>query len=85
MSNTSIALGDHFQGFINQQVQSGRYQSASEVMRSGFRLLEIEEQKRQTLIQAFIEGEESGIAEDFDRKAFLKERHESRGLNEQNL
>jgi len=65
MSNTSAALGDHFQGFVNQQVQSGRYQSASEVMRAGLRLLEIEEQKRQTLIRALIEGEESGIAEEF--------------------
>ncbi|NRA88760.1 MAG: type II toxin-antitoxin system ParD family antitoxin [Rhizobiales bacterium] len=82
MSNTSVALGDHFQGFIHHQVRSGRYQSASEVMRAGLRLLEIEDQKRNALIQALIEGEKSGIAEDFDRNKFLNELHESQELHE---
>lgn len=82
MSNTSIALGDHFQGFVHRQVQSGRYQSASEVMRAGLRLLEIEEQKRQNLIQSLIEGEQSGIVEDFEPEAFLKELHANRRVHE---
>ena len=82
MSNTSIALGDHFQGFVHRQVQSGRYQSASEVMRAGLRLLEAEEQKRQNLVQSLIEGEQSGIAEDFDPEVFLKELHANRRVND---
>jgi antitoxin ParD1/3/4 len=29
--STSISLGDHFAGFIDSQVQTGRYGSASDV------------------------------------------------------
>lgn len=63
MKNTSVALGEHFDGFIHSQVESGRYKSASEVMRAALRLLEDEAQKRNAIVQALIEGEESGISE----------------------
>ena len=35
--NTSISLGDHFEEFVAGQVVSGRYTSASEVMRDALR------------------------------------------------
>jgi antitoxin ParD1/3/4 len=37
---TSIALSPHFETFIRNQVDSGRYNNVSEVVRAGLRLLE---------------------------------------------
>jgi len=64
--NTSIILGDHFEGFIATQIEEGRYGNASEIMRAGLRLLEEHEDKVETLRQALIDGEESGDAGSLD-------------------
>jgi len=68
--NTSLSLGEHFTGFIDEQVDSGRYSSASDVMRAGLRLLEEREAKIQALREALILGENSGPAQPFDFEAF---------------
>ncbi len=60
--NTSVSLGDHFEQFIAGQVESGRYGSASEVVRAGLRLLESSEGKREVLRAALVAGERSGRA-----------------------
>ncbi|MBL4574411.1 MAG: type II toxin-antitoxin system ParD family antitoxin [Gammaproteobacteria bacterium] len=61
--NTSMTLGEHFDGFISHQIQSGRYGSASEVVRAGLRVLEDKESKLDVLRQMLTDGEESGIAD----------------------
>jgi antitoxin ParD1/3/4 len=43
----NIALTPHFDQFVQTKVESGRYQSASEVVRDGLRLLEEREEQRQ--------------------------------------
>jgi antitoxin ParD1/3/4 len=70
--NTSISLGDHFAGFVDNQVESGRYGSVSDVVRAGLRLLEEHEAKVKALQAALIAGEESGTPAAFDSEAFLK-------------
>jgi antitoxin ParD1/3/4 len=64
--NTSISLGEHFEGFIQSKITTGRYSSASEVIRSALRLLESEENKVNELRKALEAGENSKILEDFD-------------------
>lgn len=69
--NTSISLGDHFATFIDAQVQTGRYGSASDVVRAGLRMLEEHETKVRALQDALIAGENSGEPQPFDNEAFL--------------
>lgn len=47
---SSYTLGDHFESFVKEQVEGGRYASASEVVRDGLRLLEEEQRRRQAVI-----------------------------------
>ena len=70
--NTSISLGDHFDDFIRNEISTGRYSSASEVIRTALRLLESEEKKVKALRYALEEGENSQMINDFDPDAHLE-------------
>jgi antitoxin ParD1/3/4 len=76
--NTSITLGEHFDGFIALQLNSGRYGSASEVVRAGLRLLEDTESKLGALRQMLADGEASGTAE-YSYNQFIAELDEESG------
>ena len=78
--NTSITIGDHFEDFISAQIEAGRYGNASEVIRSGLRLLEEHEQKVAALRAALIEGEQSGDAGPLDFDAIKREARKRAGL-----
>lgn len=69
--NTSISLDEHFADFLGRAVASGRYRSASEVVRAGLRLLEDQETRLAALRAALVAGEESGAPEEFDFDAFI--------------
>ncbi|MBD1401710.1 type II toxin-antitoxin system ParD family antitoxin [Pelovirga terrestris] len=40
MATTSLSLGDHWEAYIKNEVASGRYGSASEVVRDALRTME---------------------------------------------
>jgi antitoxin ParD1/3/4 len=69
--NTSFSLDEHYSAFIEEEVASGRYRSASDVVRSALRLLEDREVQLRALRDALIVGESSGSATPFDFDAFL--------------
>ena len=73
--NTSIILKGQLNEFIEQQVKTGHYASASEVIRAGLRLLEERAVRVQHLRGEIQKGLDSGIAKDFDMQDFLAERH----------
>jgi len=80
--NTSILLGDYFDNFINDQVKSGKFSSASEVVRAALRTFEYEEAKKAALIKELELGEKSGFIKDFDKDSFLKNVREKHRANE---
>ena len=49
---TSVALGNHYEAFVRDQLQSGRFNNASEVVRAGLRLLEEREERKQLELDA---------------------------------
>ncbi len=75
--NTSVSLGEHFTGFIEEQVASGRYNSASDVVRAGLRLLEEHEVRVEALREGFIEGGGSGRATPSDSDALIAHKKSS--------
>jgi antitoxin ParD1/3/4 len=70
--NTSITLGAHFDSFITEQLENGRYASTSEVVRAGLRLLEEEETKLSTLRKLLEVGEASEFV-DYSLSGLIKE------------
>lgn len=80
VEKTRILLGDHFKAFVDREVRSGRYGSASEVVRASLRLLEEREQELEVLRQALIEGEASGGDSPLDMDEIRREARREAGL-----
>ena len=79
---TSYSVGKHYESFIKDLVDSGRYATASEVMREGLRLIEEREERRKAKLEALRaavqEGRDSGPADPFE-PGELVERVKARG------
>ncbi|MGX4675802.1 type II toxin-antitoxin system ParD family antitoxin [SAR92 clade bacterium H246] len=54
--NTSVTLGEHFSEFVDNKIETGRFESVSEAVRAGLRLLEADEAKLDILKTTLAEG-----------------------------
>jgi len=63
--NTSVTLGDHFDEFVLEKINAGRFHSVSEVVRACLRKLEDDETKLQLLRDKLKAGEASPLIDDF--------------------
>ncbi len=66
----NVSIGERWEGFVDSAVKSGRYSSASEVVREGLRLVEEREQKLSALremVNASIERGGQNTDDDIER------------------
>ena len=64
--NTSIALGERWMDYTRAQVESGEFDSTSEVIRDALRLHEERAAFKSKLLEAIDEGLASPVDEAFD-------------------
>jgi antitoxin ParD1/3/4 len=73
---SSYSIGKHFEGLIDGLIESGRYSTASEVMRDGLRLVEEREERRKAKLEALRaeiqKGLDSGPMEEIDVAEFFE-------------
>jgi len=70
-----LTLGKHFDDFVLEKINSGRFQSVSEVVRAGLRKLEEDETKLQLLRDKLQASENSPLVDNFNNEAFIKQLH----------
>ncbi len=75
MATTSLSLGKHWEIFIKNEISSGRYGSASEVVRDALRTLEERKSKlealRGHLAQGAIQARTGEFVNDFSIDALI--------------
>ena len=81
----NVTLGERYESYVKELVESGRYNSVSEVIRSGLRLLEEEEKVTQFRleclqqeIQKGLDSGDAGVLDMADIKAKARARMASR-------
>ncbi len=65
MATTSLSLGEHWETFIKNEIASGRYGSASEVVRDALRGMEERKSKLEALRVYLKEGAEQAKRGEF--------------------
>ena len=72
--NTSVTLGEHFAQFIDGKIEEGRFESTSEAIRAGLRLLEEREAKLDLLRLRLAAGEaQIDNGEGVDGETFMQD------------
>ncbi|WP_062067693.1 type II toxin-antitoxin system ParD family antitoxin [Cellvibrio sp. OA-2007] len=77
MATTSLSLGDHWEAFIKNEISSGRYGSASEVVRDALRTLEERKHKlealRAHLSQGVQQADQGQFVDNFSMDSLIEE------------
>ncbi|MES2675059.1 MAG: type II toxin-antitoxin system ParD family antitoxin [Pseudomonadota bacterium] len=77
MATTSLSLGEHWEVFIKNEISSGRYGSASEVVRDALRSMEERKSKLDALRAHLIQGAEQAnsgqFVDDFSMDSLIKD------------
>ncbi|EMW4642525.1 type II toxin-antitoxin system ParD family antitoxin [Salmonella enterica] len=60
---TSVTLGEHFNGFVGEMIESGRYGNTSEVLRDALRLMEAREQRLQNVREIVLAGVNAPVSQ----------------------
>lgn len=63
MPTRNVVLTDHQADLVDRLVKSGRYQNASEVLRDGLRLVEVQEAEDRARLKALREAAQAGVAD----------------------
>ena len=76
MATTSLSLGEHWEAFIKEEIRSGRYSTASEVVRDALRELEDRGKRLEAVRAHLAEGASQAACmdyiEDFDVEAVIE-------------
>jgi antitoxin ParD1/3/4 len=77
MATTSLSLGEHWEVFIKNEISSGRYGSASEVVRDALRAMEERKSKLDALRNHLSKGAEQArlgqFVEDFSMDSLIED------------
>ena len=65
MATTSLSLGEHWEVFIKNEISTGRYGSASEVVRDALRSMEERKSKLEALRTHLAQGAQQANSGDF--------------------
>ncbi len=82
MATKTVRLGERLDHFVEQQVKTGRFENASEVVRAGVRLLqdyEVHNAKLRAELQTGLEDIEAGNVHEYDNADDLYQDIVSRG------
>ena len=75
MASTSFTLGPHWEAFIRAKVESGRFGSASEVVRAALRELEQRdarfEELRRHVAEGAVQADRREFVDDYDVEATI--------------
>ena len=84
MATMNVSLPDPMKDWVESQVKSGKYANSSDYVRDLIRQDQVVQEKRHALIQALIDGEESGSAGKLDMDEIKRKARQRAGLSSPN-